>query len=326
MSKFNSINLRQFFCLILFVVFSFSVNAELLDRVAAVVNNELILESEIRTFSSKLEKAGLIDDMLLLGEKIDSLKKDKDSQLNYLINEKILESEIKRLNLTVTMDRVDQEIKDHAKRNNMSKSDLLTAVKSQGLSVSEYQDFMKSRIERQSLIESEVSSKIRVSDDDVAAVYTRNNPNSPQGVFEYSLAHIFFNSKKGGPSAAEERAKKVLNKLVAGENFEVLAEQNSEDSNFSTGGILGVFKAGEFSKEMESAVKNLNTGEYSNIVSTKSGIHILKVLSKKLVSDPKFEKEKEKIRSEIFEKSFQKYFKNWLESKKEESYIRINKS
>lgn len=299
---------------------------ELVDKVAAIVNNELVLESEIRNFSNKLEQAGLIDEMLLMGEKIESLKKDKDAQLNYLINEKILDSEVKRLSLSVTMERVDQEIKDHAKRNNMSKADLLNAVKGQGLSVSEYQDFMKTRIERQSLIEAEVSSKVRVSDDDVAATYAKLFPNSNLGVYEYSLAHIFFNPKKGGVAGATERAKKVLAKLAAGESFEVLAEQNSEDPNFTAGGVLGVFKAGEFSKEMEAAVKNLNAGEFSTVVATKSAVHILKVLSKKLVSDPRFEKEKEKIRAELFEKSFQKYFKSWLESKREESFIKINKT
>jgi hypothetical protein len=56
---------------------------ELVDKVAAIVNNELVLESEIRNFSNKLEQAGLIDEMLLMGEKIESLKRTK--MLNLII-------------------------------------------------------------------------------------------------------------------------------------------------------------------------------------------------------------------------------------------------
>jgi len=117
----------------------------------------------------------------------------------------------------------------------------------------------------------------------------------------------------------------VVKKLHAGESFEVLAEQHSEDPNFTPGGALGTFKAGEFAKEMEAAVVNLNPGETSEVVALKGSFHILKLVGKKIVSDSRFDKEKEKIRNQLFELAFQKYFKLWLEAKREESFIRINK-
>lgn len=314
--------MRLFF-LLLFT--SFIVHAEVVDRVMVIINNEIITESDLRSFNKKIDKNGFIDEMLLGGKSISDLKKNKSDQLDYMINEKILSSEIKRLNLTITSERVDQEIRDMAKKNGISKNELISTIKAQGVDLSEYQDFVKTRIERQSLIETEITSKIRVSDEDVLAHYMVTYPKSSSSVYEYGLAHIYFNPKKGGQEAAQDRAENVLKKLKSGETFEVLAEQHSEDSNFSSGGALGAFKAGEFSKEIENAVANLNVNEFSNIVKMKDGFHIFKVTSKKIVSDPKYEKEKEKIRSVLFEKSFQKHFKNWLESKKEESFVKINK-
>ena len=134
------------------------------------------------------------------------------------------------------------------------------------------------------------------------------------------------NPKKEGNERAAERTGMALKNIRSGESFETVEEQFSEYPNFTTGGLLGVFKAGEFSKELELAVQNLSPGEISDPVKSKAGIHILKVLGKKVITDPQFEKEKEKIRSELFEKAFQKNFKNWLEMKKEESFIRINLS
>ncbi|MGZ5279577.1 MAG: peptidylprolyl isomerase, partial [Pseudobdellovibrionaceae bacterium] len=266
----------------------------------------------------------MIDDLLLFGQRADALKGNRQLQTDYLINEKLLDSEIKRLNLSVTVERVEQEIRDIAKKNNVSRADLMNALKAQGMNPSDYQDFIKTRIERQSLIEQEISSKIRVSDEDVSAQYSRLNPNATTGIYEYTLAHILFNPRKGGPQAAKERADAVLKKLKEGASFDATAEQNSEDPAFSAGGVLGTFKAGEFSPEMEKAVHGLGAGDLSDVVQTRAGFHIIKVLNKKIISDPRFEQEKEKVRAQLFEKAFQKHFKNWIESKREESFIRIN--
>lgn len=308
------------------LAFSISSFAEpqVVEKIVAIVNSEIISETDLKAFTKKLDKAGLIDDLLLFGKTAQEVKKDRAAELNYIIYEKILESEIKRMNLSVTSERVEQEIKDIAKRNGVPKNELLSAIKSQGLTVSEYQDFIKTRVERQSLIEAEITSKIRVSDEDVMAFYTRKNPTSNTASYEYQLAHILFNPKKGGIESAKKRADAVLAKIRRGAAFEEMAQQNSEDPNFTNDGVLGSFKAGDFSKEFDEALKGLGPGEVSPVTVSKAGFHILKILQKKIVADPKFEAQKEKLRNELFEKSFQGHFKNWIEQKKEDSFVRIN--
>lgn len=298
--------------------------AEVVDRVVVVVNSEIISESDISSFQKKLVSNGFIDDLLLLGAKQEDLKKSRPMQIEYLVNERLVDSEVKRLNLSVTIERVEQEIKEIAKKNGMTRNELLTAVKGQGVSASDYQEFVKSRIERQSLIENEVSSKIRVSDEDLMAYFARKYEKTEASVYEYSLAHIFFNPKKGGLEAATKRAESALAKLKSGQSFDEVAEQNSEDPNFNTGGALGSFKAGEMSEDFEKALVGLSTGEFSRVVKSRSGVHILKIISKKVVTDPRYDKEKEKIRNTLFDQAFQKGFKNWLSVKKEESFIRHN--
>lgn len=314
--------MKKFFLVLFMAV---SAQAAVVDRIVAIVSSEVILDSDLTKLDQKIDGTGFIDDLLLGTTTKEELKKSREKKLDYLISEKIMDSEVKRLNLSVTIERVEQEIREMARKNRMSRNELVAALKGQGVSISDYQDFLKTRIERQSLIESEVTSKIRVVDEDVLAEYVRLHPNAKTGIYEYVLAHIFFNPRKGGAEAAAERAKNVLQKLRAGESFEVLAEQNSEDPAFAQGGLLGTFKAGEFSQEFEAGVSKLNVGEYSSLVPSKTGLHILKVISKKLVSDPIFEREKEKIRGNLSDSSFQKHFKLWLEEKKSDAFVRINK-
>lgn len=299
-------------------------DAELIEHIVAVVNNEIVLESDFALLKPKMENSTLIDESMLVDSTIESMKASRKVQLDYLINEKILESEIKRLNLTVTMDRVDQEIKDMAKRNNISSEELLRTVSQEGISASEYQSFLKTKIERQSLIESEIISKLRITDEEALVEYMRRNKNARVSVNEFSLSHIFFNPKKNGHEAANKRAQLVLDKLKEGNSFEALAEQYSEDPNFSAGGLLGTFKTGEFLHEIEEAIARLEPNQLTGIVKSRMGYHIVKLLTKKMTVDPKFEKDKEAIKSQLMEANFRRQLKIWLISKREDSQIRIN--
>lgn len=318
----NFLRLPFLFFMLILPFFS---SAEIAERIVAIINNEIVLESDFKTLLHKLKTPAMIDDALLSNSKtIDDLKKDRKAQLDYLINEKIMDSEVKRLNHSVTMERVDQEIKDMAKKNNVTVNEILAAFQAQGISTSEYQAFLKSKIEKQSLIESEVIAKLRISDDDALAEYLKKNPERKSAVNEFTVAHIFFNPQKGGAEAALKRAQVALQKLSAAENFETLAEQNSEDPNFTSGGLLGTFKSGEFLPEVESSIQGLNAGQTTGIVKSRMGFHIVKLLNKKLTSDPKFEKEKEKIKAVLFEQNFKRQMKNWIQSKRDEAFIRIN--
>lgn len=311
-----------FISLLLISIFSFA--GSLIEKTVAIVNNEAILLSDLEQLENRLLKSSMIDDLLLFDQSTDSLRKNHSAQLQFLINEKIIDVEVKRHNLAVTMDRVDQEIKEIAKRNNMSKEDLFKNIQMQGISIPDYQSFMKQRIERQSVVEQEVTSKIRLSDDDILAFYSNEAGRKISKIVEYSLSHIFFSPQKGSPSEALDRAKKVLDQIKNGSSFDSLLNKYTEESNPSPNGFLGVFKSGEFSPDMEKAVRDLNIGESSEIVKSRSGYHIIKVTNKKMIVDPEFEKSKDKYRSLLFEKVFKRQFKAWLDLKREESNIKIN--
>lgn len=311
----------------IFLILSFTSAAyttDVVEKTVAVVNNEPILLTDVHQLESRLSKSGMIDDLLLFDSSPDLLKKDQKGQLQFLINEKVIDSEVKRHNMTITMDRVDLEIRDIAKRNNMTKEDLLKTIQAQGISVADYQAFMKQRIERQSVVEQEVTSKIRLSDDDVLAFYTNETKKTIARINEYALSHIFFDPEKGGHAEALRRAEETLKEIRDGKPFDSLLTKKTEETSPSPNGLLGVFKSGEFSGEMERAVRDLNIGGVSEIVKSRSGYHIIKLVNKKIIVDPEFEKSKEKYRGLLFEKVFKRQFRAWIELKREEATIKIN--
>lgn len=321
--KMRNVSLLITSVILLFAIFS---HAELVDRIVAIVNSEIILESDFQNLKNKISGSGMIDESLVDTDQ-DTLAKDRSAQLNYLINERLLDSEVKRLNLSVTMERVQMEIKEMAKRNNITSDEVLAAVKAQGMNVSDYQDFLKNRIERQNLLEQEIISKIRVTEEDAFSEYLKKHPTAKNASSEFKIAQILFRVKKGTtPESVLARAQEVYNRLKRGEKFETLAEQNSEDPDFSAGGLLGTFRTGEFSKDIEDAIKKIEVGDVTSVVQTRQGFHIFKLLDTKMIKDPKFEKEKPAITAQLVERNFKRQLKIWLQSKKDESYLKINET
>lgn len=299
-------------------------SAEVVERVVAIVNTEPILESDFKQLKQRAAKPDFLYPFLVENN-FNLLKSgDRTTSLDYLIGERILESEIRRLSLNVTSEKVEQEISSIAKRGRLSKDDLYHEIQKEGFSKSEYQSLIKENLERQSLLEQEIISKVRVTDEDALGEYIRMHPETKISVDEFTIAHIFFDPKKGGAEAAMSRAQETANRLRQGGQFETLARQFSEDPNFSPGGLLGTFKGGEFLEEIENAVSGLSAGEVSRVVRSRIGFHIVKVISKKMTPDPRFLREKERIKSRLLEQAVFRQFRVWLRAQKENAFIRIN--
>ncbi len=309
----------------LFVIFcSTSLLAKVVEKVIAVVNDQPVTLIDLERFQKRLGSGGLVDDALLRLGDPQALLKDKNALLSHLIDERILDSEVKRKNMEVTIERVEQEIRSIAKSNDISRQQLQSALAAKGVSLSQYQDFIKTTLERQSLIEREVSSRVRISDEDVSSYYIAKKGPAAGQSFEYDLSHILFTFKNGGEDAALNRAKGVEERLRNGQSFDKLAEQFSEDPSFSKGGAFGVFTAGEMVKELEGVVRKMSPGEFSGIVKSPMGFQIFRLNKKTLISDPKFEAEKEDIRKVLYGDAMKRQFRLWLNQKRDESFIKIN--
>ena len=296
--------------------------SEVLESVVAIINSNIITKSDVVKYHDNLKSGAIADD--LLGANRDELLKNDKEMLKSMIDEHIIDDEVKHQNLNVTIERVEQEINSIQGRNNLTRDQLREALKREGTNFSDYQDFIKKRLERQSVIEKAITSKIKISDEDVASLYESKNKSGSSNSFEYVIAHILFRAGKRPDADQLNRCEGVLDKLKSGANFEALASQYSEDPGFNEGGYLGKFRSGETLKPIEESVRTLAPGEFAGPVKTKLGYHIIKLLERHVVPDANFEKNKEPLRQELYQKAFVKQFQFWLDQKRQESFIRIN--
>lgn len=310
-----------------FVFSSPARTSELVDEIAVIVNEEIITLSDVADFQNRLKNGGLVDDQLVPDEATkQALLKDRELLIKKLIDARLIDAEVKKQGLTVPIERVEQEVRSIAKRNGMQRDDLKNALLEKGISFAVYQDFIKTGLERQALVEKSVTSKIKISEDDVLAAMIAKGRASETQAFEYSIAHIYFlSNKNGGIEGARNRALQALAKLKEGVPFDRVAADFSEDPNFDVGGVLGTFKTGELAKDLEAAITKLSPGEWTQPLPTPGGIHIVRLIKRRLIPDPATEKEKDKTRAELGESRFRRQYEIWLELLRSEASIRINK-
>ena len=296
---------------------------ELVDKIIASVSNDVVLSSDLQSFSGRVSKVGAVDETILLGDSIENLKSNRSLQLNFLIREKILEAEIRRLGLGAGESQIDAEIAQMAKRNRMGTEEFSNYLSSQGYSLDDYKKILKTRIERQSFFEREIISKLKITDEDALSYYQQKNPKYRQTVGEFKIAQIFFSNKRGGADSARARADTAAGRIAAGETFEAVANQVDETPGSNPDGVLGTFKSGEFVPEIEKAIAEMRDGQISQVIRGPNGFHVVKLLSKKTVPDPEFLRVKESIKAALSQQNFERQLKNWFELKRLDANVKI---
>jgi EpsD family peptidyl-prolyl cis-trans isomerase len=166
------------------------------------------------------------------------------------------------------------------------------------------------------LLEKEMESKAKVSDQDVKDYYEKHKGDFAVG--QIRASHILVKT--------EEEARKILERLKKGEDFAKIAKKSSIDSGSAkNGGDLGFFSAGQMVPEFEAAAVKLKPGEISEPVRTKFGYHIIKVTDKKVGKSVEFENVKNYISQRLSAEKQKGVFDSYIEELKKKYPVEINK-
>lgn len=298
---------------VLGLFFSIHVNAVLVEKVLAVVNDSIITMTDIELYKKSLKSGELLEEVLTQDE-VKKLLNDKDALLSNLIDKKIIDQEVKKKGFNLSDSQLEKEVRNIYKSHNMTKDELKKALEVKGFSFEEYLAFMGSNIARQNLISQEIASKIKITDSDIANYYYSKNNNAPSSIYQYTVSQLHWDRRK------TKEASDALLALKTGKvSFEEMIKK--------TGGIsgkLGTFKPNDFSKAF-SVVLNLKPGEFSDVIKSEAGLHILRLDEKELISNPQIEEMKVQLTMELQNKLLQDRLKSWLKEKRSQAFIRINK-
>jgi peptidyl-prolyl cis-trans isomerase SurA len=301
-----------------------SSRGEVVERIVALVNNEVITLSE-------LEEAGArffyqVKESTLPSEREEKLKKAREEILNQLIENKLLEQEIKNRKVEVSDRDVDSAIEGIRKENRLNENDLKMALAKDGMTYSGYRRRIREDLGKMRLVNREIRSKIVLKEEDLRKIYQENIKDYTDPL-EVKVQQTFLPVPPGATEeqikAIRKKAETLLERIRAGEDFAQLARAHSRGPGAKEGGVLGFFKEKELVPELEKAAFPLKVGEVSDLVRGPDGFHILRVLERKGGEPRAFAEVQNKIReAKLLEESEQK-FKEWMKTLKDKAYIEI---
>ncbi|MGZ3447627.1 MAG: peptidylprolyl isomerase, partial [Myxococcaceae bacterium] len=201
--------------------------------------------------------------------------------LDAMIDEKLVDSELRELKVSISDKEVDAAVEEVKKSYNLTDEQLSLAVAKEGLTLTEYREQMRKQIARYKLINEKVRKNIKVSEADVKSEYDRMMRSEGED-YEVHIRHILIAVSRSAPQPQVEEARRKATAIAAearqpGVDFAELAKKRSEGSSSSDGGDLGFFKRGTMVPEFEKVAFSLKTGEVSDPVRTQFGWHVLKL-------------------------------------------------
>ena len=292
----------------------------LLDKVVAVVNQEVITWSELYK-SMEADAAPQLKEMKD-NERLQVFKENEASFLETLIGIKLQLQEARSLGVNVSDQELKEGIDNIKKKYSMTDSDFMDSLKKEGYTFEEYKKRLREQIMISKVVNLQIRSKILTSEADVKKSLDENKELSESGE-GYKLSQIFFKKPKsdGEKSSIEEKAAVVLKKLKEGVNFTDLAKQYSEDSSASSGGDLGLIKKAQMAKEFAQALSVMKPGETSAPFWTSGGLHIIKLNEKIGARSP--EQITEEAKTALINKTFMERYAAWMKGLREKAYIEI---
>lgn len=299
-----------------------------IERIVAIVNDQTITQMDIDDYKQKLRNNQFLDDTLVTD--IPELLANSQKLVTHLINEKLVDIEVKRQSLTVSEERIEQEINNIAQMNRVNRRQLIEALQKQNISLPEYRRFIRTKLERQALIERIITPYISISDDDIANYYYVREQSGQARVpkFEYTVAHILFrwpSSRLQDVQATQKQAQDAYALLESGTNFEeLITRYNDQKSSSVVAGALGKFKSNEMQKDFDTAIQKLQPRQFSKVIRGARGFHILQLVDKKLIEDPDLTRRKAHIRRALYQEAFQNRLRVWLDQRRHEAFVKVD--
>ena len=294
----------------------------IVDRIVAVVNQEIITLSELEKWKGPFVAEIKAEDRL---EKRERTQEALRKVLDRLVEEKLVDQEVKKVGLKLTGKEVEAAVEEIKQKNRLSQKEFEQALTAEGLSLEGFKKQLEKQVLRMKMVGLMMKTEAKPGEKELQEFFQKNIFRY-QGADTYRPAHIlFYLPREASPEdvqAIRKKCESVLEKIKKGEDFGEMAVLYSEDTSAKDRGDLGFFKKGELIPAFEREALRLNVGEVSGVVRTDFGFHIIKLLDRK-GGIPSFEEVRTRVEADYLEGQMEKSLKQVISTLKEKAVIEI---
>ena len=298
---------------------------EIVDRVVAVVNDDVVslyeLNQSVQPFVEQIRSSRYPED-----EERRLMFEVRQRVLQQLIDQKLTEQELARLEITVSESELDNSIERMKEERFLTDERLRAALEQQGLTYEQYREQIKKQLLRMKLVNLEIRSKIVITEEDIKAYY-ENHAANYVGEKKYQLQNIYTRL----PSLASYQDKQTASlmmeaihlELENGKPFETLAKEYADTTAMVETSDLGYFKLDDLSEQLRQAVAPLQAGSYTPVLESGFGYQIVYVKAIEEIGGKTLEEATPEIQEKLYNEVVDQKYESWLEVLRARSHIKI---
>ena len=294
-------------------------SAEVVERILAVVNDEIITEQDLQVAMAPI--VAQVRTTYTGQEYEDKLKAARAEFLDKIIEDRLILSEAKRKKVIVKDVEVDEMMTD-VRNKFPSREIFLKAIDDQGLTEKKLWDRFHDQVMTQKLVAYEVKSRVSVSPGEINEYYKAHEADFAQGD-RVRLQHILIRVGARIEEDAKAFADSLYEQIQQGKPFEELAKTYSEGTEAKDGGEMGWMEKGQLLGEIDEKVFSLGKGEVAAPIKSSLGFHIFKVGERQQSAVKPLLDVRGEIQETIFKEKLKKRLESWIAGLRKSAYISI---
>lgn len=302
-----------------------AVNPKIVDQIVAKVNGDIVSQDELERFTKELNAQLKAQGLSGLQFQQELANHQKDV-LRDRIDELLLAQKGKELNINVDSD-VSKYMANLQRQSGIVDTDKFhDYVRQQsGMSFEDFEQEAKNNMLTHEVIGQEVGRKINITDKEIEAYYQAHQSEfiREEKVFLSEILISTQGKDAAGVAAAEKKAKQVAAEASRGERFTDLARDNSDAATAKDGGVLGSYKKGEMSAEIEAAVWTKPKGYITQPIKLPTGFDIFRVDDHSKAGLAPLADVKPEIESQLYGPKMQPKVRDYLTELRKLAFLQI---
>ena len=303
--------------------------AEVIDGIAAIVNNDVVTISQVRELIGARERS--LREIYKGQELEEKIKEMRLAAVKDLVDRQLILQEFKKLQEKgaaipeyVIDDRIQAVIREEF---GGDRAAFVRTLQAQGYTVTRFKEIERDKIIVQAMRQSKVDSNFVISPTQIQAYYDKNRGayGTPEQV---KLRMIVIREGSSGDvpdvGSKKELAEEIRQKVAGGAEFDRMAQMYSEDETTQqVGGDWGWIERNTLNEQLTNVAFSLRPGEVSPVIAIENTYYIIKVEAKRSAAVKPISEVREEIEKNLIQQERIKAQQRWLETLRRKAYIKI---
>lgn len=282
---------------------------KLLDKIVAVINTRVVSLSELDRMMETLPARRELSPLVFTEKTYDQKKLLTTVMQSYIVRDKI-----NAIGYVITDDQVESRIRMTEERVGFKRSDLLSYLKSKGVTFEEYFEIIRETMEYNVFASRIIGPLISVTEQEVKNEFYKRNSSNKALSFKYNLVDFYLPE-----STLVDANDEVLVSVL--KDYQLTGRLPEAYKNMETNKLEQISEEG-LNSNMATALKTANEGSFSNPIRINGTVHVFYVEKKDLVESQQYLQFKDQLEQEIMMEKGKAVSKNWFDREYNNYYIK----